>query len=209
MFGVVAELRHRLRLALHARQPLRVEALGLDHGEGDVALQLLVVREVDALAPALAEEAPHGVAPAGERRRERAPRLRVLPRGGMPTLERASRRTRRRTLLVRGSSWRAARAHARRDSPPHSSQNVRVGRFSWPQAGHCIALHVPPRRGIRDLVDPERLPGALRQKPERATGHRHARASSRSLSSAFLEDPEAQHLRDVEQQVGGDRRDRS
>ena len=66
MFGVVAELRHRLRFALHARESLRVEAVRLDHGDGDIALQLLVVREIDALASAFAQEATHGVAATGE-----------------------------------------------------------------------------------------------------------------------------------------------
>ena len=54
---VVAEAPHRLRLALHAGEPVGVEAFGLDQGERHVAVQLRVVREVDALAPALAEEA--------------------------------------------------------------------------------------------------------------------------------------------------------
>ena len=54
---VVAEPAHRLRLALHAGEAGLVEALGLDDGHGYVAVQLVVVGEVDLLAPALAEEA--------------------------------------------------------------------------------------------------------------------------------------------------------
>ena len=63
---VVAELRHRLGLALHARQAGVVEALGLDHRDRDVAVELRVVREVDLLAAAFAEEASDGVAAVGE-----------------------------------------------------------------------------------------------------------------------------------------------
>ncbi len=64
--GVVAEPAHRLRLAPHAREPRLVEALGLDQGEGHVAVELRVVGQVDALLAALAEEALDLVAAGGE-----------------------------------------------------------------------------------------------------------------------------------------------
>ena len=60
MCGVVAEAAHRLRLAPHAHEAVGVEAVGLDQREGDVAVELGVVREVDALLRALAEERAHG-----------------------------------------------------------------------------------------------------------------------------------------------------
>ena len=63
---VVAEPPHRLRLAADARDAVGVEAVRLDRRERDVAVELRVVREVDALAPALAEEALDVVAAAGE-----------------------------------------------------------------------------------------------------------------------------------------------
>ena len=59
---VVAEAAHRLRLALDAGEAGFVQAFGLDDGDGDVAVELRVVGEVDALAAALAEEALDGVA---------------------------------------------------------------------------------------------------------------------------------------------------
>ena len=43
-----------------------VEALGLDGGDGHLALQRRVVGLVDTLAAPLAEEPPHLVAPGGE-----------------------------------------------------------------------------------------------------------------------------------------------
>src|SRR5207244_12072226 len=67
---VVAEAAHRLRLAPDARDPGLVEALCLDHREGDVAVEFGVVREVDLLAPAFTKEALHQVAAAGEGRWE-------------------------------------------------------------------------------------------------------------------------------------------
>ena len=57
---------HCLRLAAHPREAVRVQAFGLDDGDGDIAVQLRVVRQVDALTPALAEEALHGVAAIAE-----------------------------------------------------------------------------------------------------------------------------------------------
>ena len=67
---VVAEPAHRLRLALHARQAVGVEALGLDQREGDVAVEQRVVRQVDLLLAALAEEALHLVAAVAQRSRQ-------------------------------------------------------------------------------------------------------------------------------------------
>jgi hypothetical protein len=63
---MVAQLAHRLRLAPHARQAFGVQAVGLDDGDGDVTREPFIVRQVDALAPTFAEEAPDGVAAAGE-----------------------------------------------------------------------------------------------------------------------------------------------
>ena len=63
---VCAHAAHRLRLAGDTFAADVVEAIGLDQGEGDVAVEQAVVREVDLLLPALAEEAPHLVAPAHE-----------------------------------------------------------------------------------------------------------------------------------------------
>ena len=64
--GVGAEAAHGLGLALDAGSPWLIQAVGLDEGEGDVAVEQGVVGEVDALLAALAEEAPHDVAPAGK-----------------------------------------------------------------------------------------------------------------------------------------------
>src|SRR5262249_62309924 len=65
--GMVAEPAHGPRLAPHARQPCRVEPIGLDERDRDVALEPRVVRDVDALLAALADEAAHVVAAAAER----------------------------------------------------------------------------------------------------------------------------------------------
>ena len=73
---VIAEPPHRLRLALHARASVGVEALRLDHGKRHVAVEPRVVRQVDLLAPALAEEALYHVASTGECGRERRDRRR-------------------------------------------------------------------------------------------------------------------------------------
>ena len=67
---VVAEASHRLRFALDACEAGVVQALGLDQRDRDVAVELRVVREVDLLAAALAEEALDGVSALGERGRE-------------------------------------------------------------------------------------------------------------------------------------------
>ena len=72
--GVRAEAAHRLRLARDALAPHVVEAVGLDQRERDVAVEQLVVREEDALLPALAEEPAHVVAAGGERLGQRCGR---------------------------------------------------------------------------------------------------------------------------------------
>ena len=64
--GVVAEAAHRLRLAADADDAVGVESVRLDEGERDVAVELGVVREIDALLGALAQKRPHGVAASGE-----------------------------------------------------------------------------------------------------------------------------------------------
>ena len=63
---VHAHAAHRLRLAHHTLTANLIEALRLDQRERDVAVEQLVVREVDALLAALSEEALHPVAPARE-----------------------------------------------------------------------------------------------------------------------------------------------
>ena len=67
---MVAKLPHRLGLALDAGEAGVVEAFRLDDGDGDVAVELFVVREVDLLATALTEEAFDGIAPVRERGRQ-------------------------------------------------------------------------------------------------------------------------------------------
>ncbi len=64
--GMRAEAAHGLRLPLDAGTAGVVQALGLDQGEGDVAVQLGVVGQVDLLLAALAEEAGDFVAAVGE-----------------------------------------------------------------------------------------------------------------------------------------------
>src|SRR5437868_4918964 len=59
---VVAESAHRLRFASDADDAVGVESVGLDQREGDVAVELRVVGEVDALLRTLAEEGAYGVA---------------------------------------------------------------------------------------------------------------------------------------------------
>jgi hypothetical protein len=63
---VIAELPHGLGLSLHAGQACFIEAVSLDHSDCYVAVQLRVVRQVDLLAAALAQEALDGVAAIGE-----------------------------------------------------------------------------------------------------------------------------------------------
>ena len=139
MCGVVAEAAHRLRLAADADDAVGVEAVGLDQREGDVAVELGVVREVDALLGALAEEGADGVAAAGERRGQRR-------RGGRgPGARSWTRVARQRMRRIRGrTSWRAdssapqlAQALSTRSAPPHSPQNLTASGFWWLQAGHC------------------------------------------------------------------------
>ena len=57
--GVSAEACQCLRLASHSLSAGLVESLGADQREGDIAVEQRVVREVDTLLPALAEEAPY------------------------------------------------------------------------------------------------------------------------------------------------------
>ena len=68
--GVVAQATHSLSLVAHAGQPGLVQPFCLDDSDGHVAVEAVVVGEVDALAAALAKEALHLVAAAGERRRQ-------------------------------------------------------------------------------------------------------------------------------------------
>jgi len=63
---MVAEPRHRLDLALHAGEPTFVQPLGLDDRDGNIAFEAAVSCEIDALAGALAQDAPHAEAPAGK-----------------------------------------------------------------------------------------------------------------------------------------------
>jgi hypothetical protein len=63
---VVAESAHGLRLACDASAGGLIQALGLDQGEGNVAVEGRVVGEVDLLLAALAEELAHFVAAVDE-----------------------------------------------------------------------------------------------------------------------------------------------
>ncbi len=65
--GVGAETPHRLSLTLDSLAGGVVEALGLDQGEGDIAVELGVVGQVDALLATLAQEALDLVAAGGGR----------------------------------------------------------------------------------------------------------------------------------------------
>jgi hypothetical protein len=65
--GVVAQPPHGLGLALDADQAILVEAVGLDEGEGHVAVELGVVGEVDAFLAALAQES-NDLVPAVDKR---------------------------------------------------------------------------------------------------------------------------------------------
>ena len=66
MCGMGAEAAHGLGLAGDALAGGVVEAVGLDEGEGDVAVEGGVVGEVDALLAALAEELLDRVAAGGK-----------------------------------------------------------------------------------------------------------------------------------------------
>jgi len=66
--GVGAEAAHGLGLAGDAVASGVVQAVGLNQGEGDVAVEEGVVGEEDAFFAALAEEALDGVTAVGERR---------------------------------------------------------------------------------------------------------------------------------------------
>ena len=63
---VRAETTHGLCFAAHARQTSLVQPIGLDHSDGDVAIQAAVMRLVDALLGPLAEEALHLVTAGGK-----------------------------------------------------------------------------------------------------------------------------------------------
>ena len=63
---MVAEAAHGLGLSGDADAGGRVQPLGLDDGQGYVAVEDGVVGPVDALLAALAEEVPHLVAAGGE-----------------------------------------------------------------------------------------------------------------------------------------------
>ena len=64
--GVIPKAAHGLGFATDTGQAVGIEALGLDDGDGHIAVQLGVVRQVDALASALAQEPLDLIAAAGE-----------------------------------------------------------------------------------------------------------------------------------------------
>jgi len=66
---VVGEARDRAGLEIDARQSGRVESVGTDERDRDVAVEARVAREIDALVRALAEEAAHAITAGGNRRR--------------------------------------------------------------------------------------------------------------------------------------------
>jgi hypothetical protein len=78
---VVAEAAHRLRLAPHPHESVGIEAIRLDQGEGNVAVELAIVCEVDALLRTLAKERAHDVAAARERGGHRRCRRRLRSSG--------------------------------------------------------------------------------------------------------------------------------
>src|SRR5437867_2686780 len=89
---MVAEAAHGLGLAGDAELALGVEALGLDKGEGDLAVQFGVMGEIDPFLAALAQQALHLIASIAERSRlpsRREPpldgRLSFFPRASFPS----------------------------------------------------------------------------------------------------------------------------
>ena len=74
---VVAEPGHRLRLTVDALARGSVQALCLQHRDRDVPVEARIVCEIHPLATALAEEALHDVAAAGDLLRILAPRCAV------------------------------------------------------------------------------------------------------------------------------------
>ncbi len=106
--GMVAEPPHGLGLARHASAAGLVEALGLDQGQRDLAVEPLVAGQVDALLGALAEQALHLVAAGGERARNR--RWRRLERRSWSSRRGAALTTAVAELGVRPQLVSAARA---------------------------------------------------------------------------------------------------
>ncbi len=64
--GVVPEAAHRLRLAPDTGKALGIQAIGLDEGQGNVAIQLRIVGQIHTLLATLPQEAPHLITPGGE-----------------------------------------------------------------------------------------------------------------------------------------------
>jgi hypothetical protein len=64
--GMLAELAHRTRLAPHPGPAVVVKSIGLDQRKRHIALQASVMRQIDDLAAALAEQAFDLVSPPGE-----------------------------------------------------------------------------------------------------------------------------------------------
>ena len=144
---VGAEAAHRLRLARDRARADLVEALGLDQREGDVAVELRVVGEVDALLAALAEEARDRVAPVRDR----------LP-DPLPDPPRARRRNRR------GQRFPARFRHRSLHSGPCRSPRLersavrRARRWTGPRSRarssektplRCLPSATAPRSGRR------------------------------------------------------------
>src|SRR3990170_1681932 len=73
---MIPQAPHSLGLVPNSGQPFSVEPIGLDHCDCDVAVQAVVVGEVDAFAAALAQEALNLVASADERGGKRRSGLR-------------------------------------------------------------------------------------------------------------------------------------
>jgi len=65
--GMVAELTHRLGFAGDPAQSFLVQALGLDEGKRDVAIEAGVMSQIDLLLTTLAQEAFYLIAAVGER----------------------------------------------------------------------------------------------------------------------------------------------
>ena len=126
---MVAEAAHRLRLAADARQPVGVQPLGLDHGEGHVAVELRVVGQVDPLAAALAQEALDLVAAAGEGRREARGTV-VAWVCGMLGVRSAAHRSVTELSVDRVGAAHEEHGRSAASAVPHSPQNVASSRFS-------------------------------------------------------------------------------
>ncbi len=109
-----------LRIACASRRArawiAAADALGVEQRDGDLAVRGGVVGQVDALAPALAEEAPDPVAACADL-------------GGDVGGKR----------LRRGPGSAVGFSRPRRSSAPQESQNRAPSRFSLPQDGHRMA----------------------------------------------------------------------